>query len=450
MRRNVAVLFLMILVLSGSITLWAQPAAVSTPAVEMDADFTVEWMQLIYDRVKAQRVDVPTAARIYGYTGITLYIAVAPGMSDAMPLAMLNELPYLPTVDPGAVYDWAAVANAALAVVAPALLADAAPADTPTLNTAPSNATITAFSGEYAAQATRSRRTHGNEVAERSLAYGAALGEVILTWAAADGYEATRAMSYTMPDPENPANWSLSRLGQDAMQPYWGSLRPMVLADADVCAVPLDVPFDHNPFSTFHAQAMEIRDMQPTLTEDQQQIAAFWDERPGESGTAAGHWVDVENQLVDYLDLNLEQAATMYGLLGITFHDAFISTWSLKFQVNLLRPESYIQTYIDPAWQPYRATPPFPAYPSGHSVLGGAVAEVLTGLFGPTAYTDRYGVKYGLRAREYTSFEAAAYENAISRMYGGVHYRVDIENGLEQGRCIGQTIIATLLPDQVP
>jgi membrane-associated phospholipid phosphatase len=80
-------------------------------------------------------------------------------------------------------------------------------------------------------------------------------------------------------------------------------------------------------------------------------------------------------------------------------------------------------------------------------VLGGSVAEILTALLGPVAYTDRYGVQYGLRARDYTSFHAAAYENALSRLYAGVHYRVDMENGLEQGQCIGQAVIDRLMSD---
>jgi len=78
-------------------------------------------------------------------------------------------------------------------------------------------------------------------------------------------------------------------------------------------------------------------------------------------------------------------------------------------------------------------------------VLGSAVASALTALYGPLAFTDRYGVQYDMRARHYTSFEAASYENAISRLYAGVHYRVDMENGMRQGRCVGGNAVTRLL-----
>ncbi|MDX1993028.1 MAG: vanadium-dependent haloperoxidase [bacterium] len=250
-------------------------------------------------------------------------------------------------------------------------------------------------------------------------------------------------MTYTPPAGEG--LWVSNTEGLPAMEPYWGRLRPFLLAAAETCRVALDVPFDSDPGSTFHMQAMEVYLMSQTLTEDQREMAAFWDERVGESGTASGHWIYVQNLLVDYLDLSLEEAATMYALTGAAMADAFISAWSLKYEANLLRPESYINAALDPYWEPLRQTPPFPSYPSGHAVLGGAVAEVLTALHGTVAYTDRYGVQYGMRARHYTSFHAAAYENALSRLYAGVHYRVDMENGLEQGECVGQVATAALL-----
>src|SRR5262249_53567791 len=89
----------------------------------------------------------------------------------------------------------------------------------------------------------------------------------------------------------------------------------------------------------------------------------------------------------------------------------------------------------------YIVSPPFPTYDSGHSVASAAAAEVLTELFGVVAFTDQTHVKTGQAARSFTSFEAAAYEAAISRLYGGIHFRVDIENGLRQGRCVGQRVI---------
>ena len=93
---------------------------------------------------------------------------------------------------------------------------------------------------------------------------------------------------------------------------------------------------------------------------------------------------------------------------------------------------------IDPKWEPLLNTPPFPEYPSGHSTQSGAAAAVLTNLFGENfAFEDKTGVHAGLAPRNFPSFNAAADDAGISRMYGGIHFRSAIERGLEQGRCIG-------------
>jgi membrane-associated phospholipid phosphatase len=177
------------------------------------------------------------------------------------------------------------------------------------------------------------------------------------------------------------------------------------------------------------------------LTREQREIAEWWVDTPGITGTPAGHWVLLQNQLVDDLDLNLLQAGEMYGMMGMVLADSFIAAWSLKYQINLLRPVTYIQEHISRRWQPYIETPPFPEYPSGHSVVSGAAADMLTFLFGGVAFTDRTNVVRGLPPRSFTTFESAAYEAAISRLYGGIHFRTAIENGLRMGECITATAL---------
>jgi membrane-associated phospholipid phosphatase len=142
----------------------------------------------------------------------------------------------------------------------------------------------------------------------------------------------------------------------------------------------------------------------------------------------------------------------MYLLVNGALADAFISGWSLKYEVNLIRPVTYIQLYQRRNWEPYIQTPPFPEYPSGHSVASGAAAEVLTTMFGQVAFIDRTPILNGHEnmQRSFTSFEAAASEAAISRMYGGIHYRAAIENGLRQGRCVGQSMLNNIRLRSIP
>jgi membrane-associated phospholipid phosphatase len=122
--------------------------------------------------------------------------------------------------------------------------------------------------------------------------------------------------------------------------------------------------------------------------------------------------------------------------------DAFVGCWNAKFEYNLLRPITYIKKTIDPKWEPILNTPPFPEYPSGHSTVSGAMDAVMTAFFGDNfSFEDKTGSPDGRKARTFPSFHAAAEEAGISRMYGGIHFRSAIVDGLAQGHCIAQYTI---------
>jgi hypothetical protein len=109
----------------------------------------------------------------------------------------------------------------------------------------------------------------------------------------------------------------------------------------------------------------------------------------------------------------------------------------------LIRPETYINQYIDENWVPLLQTPPFPEYTSGHSVISSSAAVTLTKLFGENfAFTDSTEVEFGLTSRSFKSFEEACKEAAVSRMYGGIHYRPAFELGLIEGKAVGNYILS--------
>ena len=176
----------------------------------------------------------------------------------------------------------------------------------------------------------------------------------------------------------------------------------------------------------------------------QLEIALFWSDDPGTTATPPGHSASILTQTLRSQNSSLATAAVGYARLGLAVCDAFIECWDSKFRYNLLRPISYIRQYIDQGWgNPLPlTTPPFPEYTSGHSVQSGAAATVLTATFGSIAFTDHTHDARGLPPRSFSSFEAAAQEAAISRLYGGIHYRAAIERGLEQGRRIGAAVVA--------
>jgi hypothetical protein len=125
--------------------------------------------------------------------------------------------------------------------------------------------------------------------------------------------------------------------------------------------------------------------------------------------------------------------------------DAFISCWDEKYRSNLIRPETLINEHIDENWKPVLQTPPFPEYTSGHSVVSGAAATALTDIFGDNfTFDDDTETDYGLPVRSFESFNKAADEAAISRMYGGIHYRKAVAIGVKQGRDLGKFVLDNL------
>lgn len=136
------------------------------------------------------------------------------------------------------------------------------------------------------------------------------------------------------------------------------------------------------------------------------------------------------------------QSSEAYTRVSLSLIDAFISCWDEKYRSKLIRPESYINQYIDENWIPLLQTPPFPEYTSGHSVISASASTALTNLFGDAiAFTDSTEVEYGMPPRSFTSFKQAAEEAAISRMYGGIHYIPACNNGKIQGQKIGEFVV---------
>lgn len=142
--------------------------------------------------------------------------------------------------------------------------------------------------------------------------------------------------------------------------------------------------------------------------------------------------------------------ARVYAFVAISLADGFIACWDEKYRSNLVRPETFINTHIDPDWRPVLQTPPFPEHTSGHSVISSAAGEVLTALFGDNfAYTDSVELDYGLPVRSFSSFREAYQEAAMSRLYGGIHYMPAISDGIEQGQKLGRFLVEKLIVEPV-
>ena len=138
-----------------------------------------------------------------------------------------------------------------------------------------------------------------------------------------------------------------------------------------------------------------------------------------------------------------------YTLTSIALFDAFISCWDEKYRSILIRPETVINRYIDEDWLPTLQTPPFPEYTSGHSVISRAAATALTSIFGDSfQFDDTTEEEYGLPVRSFNSFFDASDEAAVSRLYGGIHYKPAIFNGVAQGEKVGKFVVENVKMNQ--
>jgi hypothetical protein len=201
----------------------------------------------------------------------------------------------------------------------------------------------------------------------------------------------------------------------------------------------------------------EVHQVGNTLTSEQKEIAAFWDCNPFVIATSGhmslgfkkispgGHWMNIACITALQKGISFRNTIQVIALEALVLYDAFIVCWEEKFRSDRVRPESVINKYVDVRWTPLLQTPPFPEYTSGHSVISSASAELLSFLLGDqVAYTDDTEVIFELEPRKYSSFRQAASEAAISRLYGGIHFRDAINNGLDQGKRVGEFVVGRL------
>lgn len=236
----------------------------------------------------------------------------------------------------------------------------------------------------------------------------------------------------------------------EAVEPNWRIIRPMLIDSFNQFPPLPPVTFSKDSNSLFFKMAKEVYDISKSLTKEQLHIASFWDCNPfvvNTSGHMAigfkkispgGHWMNIAGIASKQAKLNFDNAVLVHTMVSLTLVDAFISCWDEKYRSNRIRPETFINKYIDLKWQPLLQTPPFPEYTSGHSVISTAAAEMLSYLLGNAfAYKDDSEDMFDIKARSFKSFKHAAEEAAISRLYGGIHFIDAIVNGQTEGKAVG-------------
>jgi membrane-associated phospholipid phosphatase len=408
---------------------------------------TLPWTAIALDMLLVHRPGAfPTrSARIFGLLHLGMYDAVVAAWDSRAqyrrrpPFRVDDEIRRLAASERSSYPDiYAAVAGAAeriLAYVYP-------------------NEPSTTFT-RLADQATRARLVAGvaypSDVAQGRL-LGNRVAEAVIASGEADGHKnaaapvlASRVCSTPGCDPNADIQWVPTPFHYQypPTDPAASTWKTRLLSSPSQFRPPLPYAYDSPQFCT---ELKEVYDTNNTADEGQRRLAFFWDDGPG-TYSPAGHWNDIAVDVVRDRRLSTEHAALVFALMNVAIVDTFIAVWDAKYAYWTQRPVTAIRErpsvcagqVHDPNWLPNIITPPFPAFPSGHSGESAAAARVLQYFFpnpglDPASLVGNYGTA--------GSFDAVAAEVAFSRLIAGIHFRADNDAGLILGRKIGDLAIA--------
>ena len=385
-------------------------------------------------------ISPPAAARYYAYTMLGPYCLVAAHNPHLPPLArLIKNFPDrigLDTVATG--YDYQIAAYYCMLETARRLL--------------PSGENLgeeeTAFLQDLAKKGVKA------SVLTRSVRAAQLAAAATVRFSQADRYGKLSALRRYTPL-QDEGSWKPTPPAYlEPVEPNWKTIRPLVIDSAGEFRPAPPAPFSKDTASVFYREVRAVYALRPHLSAEQQQVAQFWDCNPFAVSTAGhmaigfkkispgGHWMNIAALVSRQARVGFDNTVAVLCLEGVTLMDAFISCWEAKYRSNRIRPETYINRYLDVKWQPLLQTPPFPEYTSGHAVISTASAEVLTYLLGDKiAYIDNTEIPFGSGERPFTSFRQAAAEASVSRFYGGIHYLESCTSGNAQGQRIGRFVV---------
>ena len=416
----------------------------TTPVSELD--YTTQYHQSIKkitDIIVHDIFSPPVASRIYAYTTIAGYETVR--LSDPKSFSFSEKISHLKPLDISGIEKNSDFKTASLFSI---------------LHTG-KNFIFSEDSVSVAIEALKSdlkKLGMNNAEIKTAESIGINISKQIVDWSKKDNYLQTRSFPKFQVTNET-TRWRPTPPGyMDAIEPSWNKIRPMLLDSASAFKPEPPHAYDvNNKKSPFFLEALEVYETGKNLTKEQIAIAQFWDCNPFKLNvighvmfaekkiSPGGHWVNIVGLSCKKSNFDMLKTAQAYAVLSIGLFDAFISCWDEKYRSNLIRPESVINDHIDKNWIPLIQTPPFPEHTSGHSVASSASATILAHIFGDNyAFDDDTEIEFGLPVRSFTSFDHAAQEASISRLYGGIHYRRAIDHGVLQGAKVGKNVISKI------
>jgi len=388
--------------------------------VEAKADAVTPLLEELTFRISRDRVAPTKAARRYAYVALAMFAAASPNDPIVESINDLDAMPERP----------ADVHSGIAAVVAGSVVARklfTIPADDVTIAEV-ADALVSGMALDMSPTQLRS-----------SYVFARGVAAIVLARADRDGF--AESLKMTPPEADATGEWiPTSPNYQPPIDPGWGTLTPFFASTND-CVLPAPSR-DSDPSSPYQSAADEVADVAANLTEEQKSIARFWDDGRGRTGTPSGHWLVIALTLSTKQGLAFDDALRVVAHTMMSTSDAFIAVWREKYKWMVERPITVIQR-SNPDWSSYLVTPAFPEYPSGHSAISRAAAEVLTDHLGEVPFDDPgFGVteqsrnQFNVAPRSFPSVRAAADEASDSRLYGGIHYVIGLEAGKTLGACV--------------
>lgn len=402
-------------------------------------EFIHRGFRRITDIIREDIFSPPVASRIYAYSSVAAYEALIPGHPEYKTLSgQIKHLDPVPQPEVNQEYCYPLSSLTALMTVGKHLIFSES--DMQDLE----DSIFYEFQNMGIPQ----------DVYDRSVAFGDAVAQHVISWSKGDNYAQTRsAPKYTI-QKDNPAKWVPTPPAYgDAVEPYWKDIRPWVMDSSNQIRPPAHIPYSEDKESDFYKAAQEVVAISQELDDQFRETAIYWDCNPFEITvmghlmlatkkiTPGGHWINITATACRKAKTPIMEATGTYALVSLSLAEGFLSSWTEKYTSELVRPETYINKFIDPDWKPYIETPPFPEHTSAHATISASAATILTKTFGePFEFTDSTEVIFELPARTYSSFYEASDQAAMSRLYGGIHYRAGNEGGRANGREVGSYV----------
>ncbi|MGK2861015.1 MAG: vanadium-dependent haloperoxidase [Chitinophagaceae bacterium] len=400
-------------------------------------------VKMLNDVVLENNFPPMIASRNYAYANIAAYETMVAGNEQFQTLSgQIKHLPAMPKPEAGKEIDFSLAALFSFTKVGNAV-------------TFPEGSMMNYYD-ELKTKAREAGMT--SSILNNTIAFSDTIVATVLKWSKDDNYAQTRsAEKYTVRDEEG--RWvPTPPMYAQAVEPKWNTVRCLTLDSCSQFKPARPPAFDiKNKNSEYYKALIEVKNIGENLTEEQKHIADFWDDNPFKLNVSGhvmfatkkfsppGHWMNIVGIAAKEAKTDFPTTVAAYTETAISLFDAFISSWDEKFRSNLVRPETAINKYLGEDWRPHIQTPPFPSYTSAHATNSAAAAEVMSYWFGDKlSFIDTSLLEFGIESRRINSFREAAKEAAMSRLYGGIHYRFDNDQGNKAGTKLGEYIVQRL------